>query len=187
GDLNAPVATPISAISDSIPQPAKVVDVSGNPCSLTDTGYVLCWGHDSMGGCGQPQFMSNIGDNEHPSSFPPLQFTDDEQVVQIDGAVNFTCAVLTSGRINCWGSDDSGALGHPGVTDATETPASYGVVDVGGPVASITTGHFHACALLTDNTVRCWGLNDFGQLGLGHTDEIGDNEDPADAPTVQIF
>lgn len=44
----------------------------------------------------------------------------------------------------------------------------------------------HACATYAEGRLRCWGLNDHGQLGYGHTDEIGDNEAPSSAGDVQI-
>jgi alpha-tubulin suppressor-like RCC1 family protein len=34
---------------------------------------------------------------------------------------------------------------------------------------AITTGADHTCALLGDNTITCWGSNQFGQLGDGTT------------------
>ncbi len=34
---------------------------------------------------------------------------------------------------------------------------------------SITTGSHHSCALLSDSTVKCWGMNIYGQLGDGTT------------------
>ncbi|NDE18813.1 hypothetical protein EBZ80_28310, partial [bacterium] len=37
-------------------------------------------------------------------------------------------------------------------------------------VSSIATGGGQTCAVLTDNTVKCWGRNDYGQLG--HSEEL---------------
>ena len=37
------------------------------------------------------------------------------------------------------------------------------------PAAAIDAGSFHTCARLQDGTLRCWGMNDSGQLGDGTT------------------
>lgn len=39
-------------------------------------------------------------------------------------------------------------------------------------------------ALTTDSAVRCWGFNVQGQLGHGHTSNIGDDELPSSAGDV---
>src|SRR5690606_29410710 len=67
-----------------------------------------------------------------------------------------------------------------------ETPASVGDVDVGGPVVDIAAGTNHTCALLDGGALRCWGRNDVGQLGYGHTRNIGDDEAPASAGDVDV-
>ncbi len=40
-------------------------------------------------------------------------------------------------------------------------------VSVGAPVASVALGEDHACALLSNGSVKCWGQGSSGQLGYG--------------------
>jgi alpha-tubulin suppressor-like RCC1 family protein len=47
-------------------------------------------------------------------------------------------------------------------------------VPLGRPALQVACGQNHNCALLDDGTIKCWGLNDSGQLGLGNTTTIGD-------------
>ena len=47
--------------------------------------------------------------------------------------------------------------------------------------AQIDAGQNHTCALQSGQ-VRCWGFNREGELGLGHTNTIGDDETPNAAP-----
>jgi alpha-tubulin suppressor-like RCC1 family protein len=39
----------------------------------------------------------------------------------------------------------------------------------GSNATALTTGQWHGCTVLTDGSVRCWGNNDYGQLGTGDT------------------
>lgn len=40
-------------------------------------------------------------------------------------------------------------------------------------VVNIVAGEGHSCALLSDGTIKCWGKNEFGQLGFGKTGDRG--------------
>jgi alpha-tubulin suppressor-like RCC1 family protein len=53
-------------------------------------------------------------------------------------------------------------------------------VDLGGATATdIDAGYSHSCAILATGSLRCWGLNDHGQLGYGYVANVGDDESPA--------
>ena len=78
------------------------------------------------------------------------------------------CALVHNGGARCWGVNDNGQLG-----DGTTTNRSTPVAVSGLPLnlAQIAAADDHTCALLADETVKCWGLNSKGQLGDGTTSD----------------
>ena len=88
-----------------------------------------------------------------------------------------TCALLDDDSVKCWGRNDYGQLGHGNTFSAATNVGEMGdnlrAVDLGpGRTAKmIDAGDYHTCALLDDDSVKCWGRNDYGQLGLGDTCE----------------
>ena len=92
--------------------------------------------------------------------------TSTEAAVLAVAAGRHTCALLSGGAIKCWGKNNFGQLGDGTTTSNSSTP-----VDVSGitTATSIGVGGFHTCALLSDGEIKCWGHNNFGQLGDGTT------------------
>ena len=77
------------------------------------------------------------------------------------------CALVAGGTVKCWGLDNSGQLGNGGSTsDFSKQTKPVSVIGLSG-VAAVANGDNHSCALLKNGTVKCWGLNDAGQLGDG--------------------
>lgn len=163
----------------------KVVAGSTHNCAILVGGTVKCWGEYATGGLGYPGGR-NIGDNEPVSAAGEVDVGG--TVVDIAASGNHSCAILESGGLRCWGRNDHGQLGYGHVDQIgdDETPASAGDIDVGAAVQQVCMGVQHTCVLLSGGDVRCWGDGNFGQLGLGSTDDIGDDESPATAAVVPI-
>ena len=45
-------------------------------------------------------------------------------------------------------------------------------INLGGKAVAINLRADHSCALLENGQLKCWGWNNKGQLGYGHTDNI---------------
>jgi len=92
------------------------------------------------------------------------------------------CAILEGGGLKCWGSGSSGQLGLGAtITSAPQAPSEIPFVDLGGHAAKqVATGAYHTCAILDDGTLRCWGYNAKGQLGLGIADQTTWSPTPVD-------
>jgi alpha-tubulin suppressor-like RCC1 family protein len=134
-----------------------------------------------------------LGDNEAPTYEDPLDLG--EPAVSIALGEVHGCALLGEGTLRCWGGGNSTMemnLGQLGYGDTVcigddEVPATVGPVDVGGPVASVACGTYHTCAILESGALRCWGGNQGGQLGYGHTSNLGDEPGEMPVPDVPVL
>lgn len=93
---------------------------------------------------------------------------DPPRIVQVAAGNGHTCALDDTGAVWCWGRNDKGQLGD-GTTNYRFLPARVLLGERWGARA-IASGPYHVCAILRVlRRVRCWGANDWGQLGDGTT------------------
>ncbi|NCZ93051.1 MAG: hypothetical protein EBZ00_03610, partial [Actinobacteria bacterium] len=91
-----------------------------------------------------------------------------------------TCVILDDYSVRCFGLGSEGRLGSGATANigdaALRSVASSAAIGLGlrRTARAIAAGSAHTCALLDDETVKCWGYNADGQLGLGGMDSRGD-------------
>ncbi len=168
----------------------------GDACALLDNGTVKCWGSNGDGQLGQGD-TANRGDgaNEMGDNLPAVNLGTGRTATAISAGAFSTCAVLDNATVKCWGSGGTGALGLGDTSKrgdgANEMGDNLPAVDLGvgrTPVDITAGGNQYTCALLDNATIKCWGLNNLGQLGLGDTAWRGDgaNEMGDNLPAVNL-
>ena len=148
---------------------ASAIQISAgvrHTCALTASGGVKCWGFNLNG---------QLGDGTTTQRWEPVDVVGLKSgVKEISAGYDFSCALLDSGEVKCWGINDYGQLGDGTTTDRL-TPVS--VTGLSGDITMISAGYQHACILNSSGAVKCWGRNDSGQLGNGTTE---DQQTPVD-------
>ena len=91
-----------------------------------------------------------------------------------------TCTVLDNASVKCWGRNNFGQLGIDSTTttgDSSGEMASLSAVNLGtGRTATaLAAGYYHSCAKLDNGDLKCWGRNNYGQLGIDSTANMGDS------------
>ena len=123
-------------------------------CALLSTGAVKCWGYNVYG---------QLGDNSKTQRLTPVDVSGlSSGVTAISASGYHTCALLSTGAVKCWGYNPYGQLGDNSQTNRL-TPVDVSGLSSG--VTEISASFFHTCALLSTGAVKCWGGNNFGQLG----------------------
>jgi alpha-tubulin suppressor-like RCC1 family protein len=154
-------------------------------CSVGADGSVYCWGDNS--GC-------ELGNQSGTSWFDTPQrvvwrgFYETQplvDIVQVSVGEHQVCALDTAGAVWCWGNGICAAEKVPSVTALRVTSHCVLSTDhtvscwqgstlqkvpfVTNAVEISSSDTFWAvdCALLNDGTVKCWGNNDWDELGNG--------------------
>jgi alpha-tubulin suppressor-like RCC1 family protein len=132
------------------------------------SGEVKCWGNNIYGvlgtGVAYPTLNKSL----------PVTVSGITNAVSVVGGYQHFCALLSDTTVKCWGRGDSGQLGdgniYPDTGASSGNPTPVVVSGLTG-VKQLVTGSEanHTCAVLFDDTVRCWGYNGHGELGDGTT------------------
>ena len=133
---------------------ASIIAGDSHSCALTSGGGVRCWGDNTFG---------QLGDGSSTARNSVIDVTGLASGVNSIAAGDFhTCALTTQGAAKCWGSNGSGQLGDSSITNKS-VPSD--VTGLASGTTALVAGDFHTCALTSTGGVKCWGYNNYGQLG----------------------
>jgi cysteine-rich repeat protein len=153
---------------------------ASHTCALLREGLVRCWGDNSDGQLGLGTSANLSGQPPYKNGLVPLGAA----AVALTAGDSHTCALMADQSVRCWGANADGqlGLGNTNTIGDDEVPdATHAAVPLGAKATTVAAGGNDTCAILQDGSLRCWGLNDYGQLGLGNTNTIGDDEVPSAA------
>jgi len=167
GRVDSPLPVQVDTFSSGVAQ----ISAGGlHTCAVTTAGAAYCWGWAAYGQVGAGFFGSP--DNSSLPTFPfPVQGLS-SGVASISAGGRHTCAVTTAGAALCWGANEAGQLGDGTTTDQ---PGPVQVTGLTSGVVSISAGSQHSCALMQGGSVKCWGDNRHGELGIGRGGLDGSN------------
>lgn len=138
--------------------PVSEIDGSNDEwCALTTAGEVWCW---------EDQFRY-AADAQAPT---PIELPGPATSVAV--GPHRGCA-LVAGDAWCWQR-------HYGMRPAERGQPVH--TDLGSAAVAVVVGESHMCALLADQSTRCWGTNSSGELGDGHGQKAFDRSDDPVTP-----
>ncbi len=141
---------------------------NGFSCALTTEPKIKCWGNGGNGAMGNGNFTSQ---NKVPVDVsPPVGAAQPSHPVAIAAGTSHACMITGAGQVFCWGSNQFGQLANGSTIARFSLPGAVRGDANGLPLmnaTSITAGSSHMCVTTTAGTVKCFGFNNYGQLGSG--------------------
>jgi hypothetical protein len=150
---------PVTGLSSGV---AEIAAGDNHSCAVLTSGAVKCWGYNRYGQLGNGTATGATAANP-----TPVDVSGITTAVAITAGGSHTCALLTTGGVQCWGWNRRGQIGD-GQDCSTSQCRQLVPTDVTGLASGVTAidaGVYHNCAVLSGGTVKCWGQNDAGQLG----------------------
>lgn len=159
---------------------AAPAELAGKATRLTATPNAVC----AFKASGPPvcQRLASGGDRDQPVLLPAQVFSASTTVQDVSLGPRHGCAVVSS-RPWCWGEGLFGELGpagkawnraqiskqlhdDPSASEQVLARISLGDTAALRQVDDVAVSPSHQCIITLDGTLRCWGNNDWGQLGV---------------------
>jgi len=166
-NVNAPSSTAIDLGTGRV---TSAVSAANNyACAILDNGELKCWGENDNGQLG------NGGNNQINSpSTTSVDLGTGRTAVAVSAGNDHNCAILDNGELKCWGEDRHGELGNGGpawtVSNPTDTnaPSSTSInLGTSRTAVAVSAASEYTCAILDNGDLKCWGRDNYGQLGDG--------------------
>lgn len=126
-------------------------------CAIRSDQKLYCWGYNTNG---------NIGDNTTTNRALPVAVDAATNYIDVSAGSWFTCGITTAGVLKCWGINSNNSLGD-NTTTQRNSPV---VVNSGTTYKSLAqTAYYTMCAITSADELKCWGYNNYGQVGVGGT------------------
>ncbi len=143
-----------------LPTIAQVATAARHSLALGRDGRVYAWGGNSRGELGN----GSAGAPAAPAVVPGL-----EDVVAIAAGLQTSLALKRDGSVRAWGSNQSAMLGNGrrGGSSADGNALTPVAVNGVANARAIAAGEGFALALLGDGSLRAWGFDGYGEIGVG--------------------
>lgn len=145
----------------------QIAVAASHNLALRSDGRVMAWGLNASG---------ELGVGTRLTAWTPVEVTGLDRVVAIAAgtggmAAGSSGAVREDGTVWMWGTNTSAQIGNGAGPMSPDDPGGRNLVpmQVKGVAGAkrLTIGSGHVAALLGDGTLRMWGHDGWGQIGVG--------------------
>ena len=133
-------------------------------CAVASDSKLYCWGRNHKGQLGNGSTV----DSSKPVAVNTTGVLAGKTIKQISSGAYHTCVIASDDKVYCWGENSDGRLGNNSTANSS-VPVAVNMSGVlaGKTIKQISSGHYHTCAVASDDKVYCWGSNEDGGLGNG--------------------
>jgi alpha-tubulin suppressor-like RCC1 family protein len=133
-------------------------------CALTKDGFVRCWGRSDR---------SQLGSQVVALSQKPNNVFSLTDATSIATGSGHACAILKDKTLKCWGDNTYGQVGDGRkLTQGKEERWFPTYVHNNFNIVQVALGESHSCSLDEFGQIKCWGRNNWGQVGTGDSDSV---------------
>jgi len=133
-------------------------------CGVDSIGNVFCWGENRSWQVSPESYDYRISVPTLVLDYSKLSWD------RVETKDSHACALRSDGLLGCWGSNSSGQLGS-GNNNYRSVPRNV-ITPVGFYWKDFSIGESHSCAIRSDDSVWCWGQDNYGQLGNGESEVL---------------